>query len=93
MESEESGTKFLLGNTRYGGGFHSKRKEGAMKQENQKEQKKKVNGVAPGNDALSVQKRIAVRAYELYLQRSGVDGQAEEDWLQAEREILLNKDR
>lgn len=64
-----------------------------MKQERQKEQKKTVNGVTPGDGALSIQKRIALRAYELYLQRSGVDGQAEEDWLQAEREILLNKDR
>ncbi len=59
-----------------------------MKQENQKEQKMKVNGVAPGGATLSVQKRIALRAYELYLQRSGVDGYADEDWLQAEREIL-----
>ena len=59
-----------------------------MKLENQKEHKKKVNGVAPGDDALSVQKRVALRAYELYLQRSGVDGHADEDWLQAEREIM-----
>jgi hypothetical protein len=91
MESQESGTRFLLGNTGYGRSCHSKRKEGAMKQENQKEQKKKVNGVASGGDALSVQKRIALRAYELYLQRSGVDGHPEEDWLQAERELLLEE--
>jgi hypothetical protein len=59
-----------------------------MKQEHQNEQKKKVNGVAPGNDALSVQKRIALRAYELHLQRGGVNGHEVEDWLQAEREII-----
>ncbi len=64
-----------------------------MKQENQKEQRKTVNGGAPEGDGLSVQKRIALRAYELYLQRSGVNGHAEEDWLQAEREILSNQDR
>lgn len=46
----------------------------------------------PENDALSIQKGIALRAYELYLQRGGVDGHAEEDWLQAEREILANQD-
>jgi len=63
-----------------------------MKQENQKEQKKKVNGVAPGDDILLIQKRIALRAYELYRQRSGVDGHAEEDWLQAEREVLSNQE-
>ena len=55
-----------------------------MKQERQK---KKVNGVAPGDDALSVQKNVALRAYELYLQRGGVNGHEVEDWLQAEREI------
>lgn len=64
-----------------------------MKRENEKDPKIKVNGVAPGNDALSVQKRIALRAYELYLQRGEVGGHAEEDWLQAEREILSNQDR
>jgi hypothetical protein len=31
--------------------------------------------------------RIAARAYELYLARGGSDGQAEEDWLTAEREL------
>lgn len=57
-----------------------------MKQVRQKEEKK-VNGVAPGGNALSIQKSIALRAYELYLQRGGVDGHEVEDWLQAEREI------
>ncbi len=32
--------------------------------------------------------RINLRAYELYLQRGCRDGHAEEDWLDAEREIL-----
>jgi hypothetical protein len=32
--------------------------------------------------------RINVRAYELYVQRGCRDGHAEEDWLDAEREIL-----
>ena len=87
MESEESGTKFLLGNTGFGESFRGKRKEGAMKLENQKEQKKKVNGAAPGGDAFLIQKRIALRAYELYFQRGGMNGHEVEDWLQAEREI------
>lgn len=64
-----------------------------MKRDNHKERKKTVNGMAPGDPALSVQKSIALRAYELYLHRGGGDGHAEEDWLQAEREILLNQDR
>lgn len=59
-----------------------------MKQELQKEQKKTVNGVAPGGDALSLQKRIALRAYELYVQRGATVGHAVEDWLQAEREVI-----
>jgi hypothetical protein len=87
MESEESGTRFLLGNTEYGRSCHSKRKDGAMKHQDQKEQKKTVNGVAPGNGVLLIQKRIALRAYELYLQRGGMNGHEVEDWLQAEREI------
>ncbi len=29
-----------------------------------------------------------MRAYELYLQRGGMNGHEVEDWLQAEREIL-----
>jgi Protein of unknown function (DUF2934) len=32
--------------------------------------------------------RISCRAYELYLQRGCREGRAEEDWLEAEREIL-----
>ena len=35
-----------------------------------------------------VEGRIRQRAHEIYLQRSGTDGSAMEDWLQAEREIL-----
>lgn len=32
--------------------------------------------------------RISCRAYELYVQRGCREGHAEEDWLEAEREIL-----
>jgi hypothetical protein len=32
--------------------------------------------------------RVARRAYELYLARGGADGQAVEDWLNAERELI-----
>jgi hypothetical protein len=31
--------------------------------------------------------RISARAYELYLERGGSDGQAWDDWLAAEREL------
>ena len=50
-------------------------------------------GVASADSALPVQNRIALRAYELYLQRGGLDGHADEDWLQAEREMLPHQDR
>lgn len=59
-----------------------------MKQRNRKEDAQEVNGVAPVEADYLVQKRIAMRAYELYIQRGGVDGHDEEDWQQAEREIL-----
>jgi hypothetical protein len=35
--------------------------------------------------------RVAQRAYELYLARGGADGQAMEDWLNAERELIRGK--
>jgi Protein of unknown function (DUF2934) len=63
-------------------------REERMKRENPKETKQKVNGMAPENDDLLVQRKIALRAYELYLQRGGVDGYADKDWLQAEQEVL-----
>jgi hypothetical protein len=36
----------------------------------------------------SERERVAQRAYELYLARGGADGQAMEDWLSAERELI-----
>ena len=36
--------------------------------------------------------RIARRAYELYLQRGGADGEAMADWLAAERELVGARD-
>jgi hypothetical protein len=35
----------------------------------------------------SDRERVAQRAYELYLERGGVDGQDMDDWLSAEREL------
>ncbi len=34
---------------------------------------------------------IARRAYELFLERGGTDGHADEDWLQAELEVRREK--
>jgi hypothetical protein len=34
-----------------------------------------------------IHEAIALRAYELYLERGGADGHAIEDWLRAEREL------
>lgn len=62
-----------------------------MKQKNQREDKKNVNGVEPGNGDLSIQQQIALRAYDLYLERGGINGHEVEDWLQAEREILAEE--
>ena len=39
-------------------------------------------------DAQVPREQIAVRAYELYLQRGANDGRDVEDWLQAERELI-----
>ncbi len=35
--------------------------------------------------------QIARRAYELFLARGSVDGHAQEDWAQAERELRLGR--
>jgi hypothetical protein len=40
--------------------------------------------------AVSVEERIRVRAYMLYLQHGRRNGLAIDDWLQAEKEILGN---
>ena len=36
----------------------------------------------------STQEKIAMRAYEIYLERAGAPGNPLEDWVRAEREIL-----
>lgn len=41
-----------------------------------------------GSDPAEMQPHIAMRAYELYRERGCHDGQALDDWLKAEREIL-----
>lgn len=40
------------------------------------------------SNILPTNERIAVRAYELYVQRGYVNGYDTQDWLQAERELL-----
>ena len=35
----------------------------------------------------NIEEKIRARAYELYLQRGGIDGSPEEDWLRAQEEI------
>jgi hypothetical protein len=39
---------------------------------------------------LSVQEQIALRAYEIYLQRNGAPGDPMQDWVRAEQEILAS---
>ncbi|HLN96844.1 MAG TPA: DUF2934 domain-containing protein [Pyrinomonadaceae bacterium] len=61
-----------------------------------KERKKKTQPVArtakrklPAVPAVTqpTEEKIAERAYQIYLERGGINGNAEEDWLQAEREL------
>ena len=35
---------------------------------------------------------IAVRAYHIYLERGGVEGNPDDDWLQAKRELSTGSD-
>ena len=46
-----------------------------------------INEVAEVAPLTNLEERIRVRAYELYLERSGQGGSPEQDWLQAAAEI------
>jgi len=45
----------------------------------------------PGADRRPTNEQVAVRAYEIYLARGGEDGRDQEDWYQAERELMLGR--
>jgi hypothetical protein len=47
----------------------------------------------PESANIPVQERIRQRAYDLYLQRGGADGSADDDWLQAETEMAAEFDQ
>jgi hypothetical protein len=36
---------------------------------------------------LPTEEEIAVRAYHIYLERGGIEGNPDDDWLQAERDL------
>ena len=48
-----------------------------------------ADGAAPDR----ILQRIQARAYELYEERGRQDGHAEEDWIQAEQEVLTKTGR
>ena len=54
------------------------------------------NGSSNGHNSYSqgqgdVQSQIRQRAYELYERRGATDGLAEQDWIEAEREVLASQ--
>jgi hypothetical protein len=67
----------------------------------EREQRKQIPQTSKANNVAStvvaktlgmnVEDQIRERAYELYLQRGSREGQAEQDWLDAEYEILANR--
>jgi hypothetical protein len=51
-----------------------------------------ANGKGNSNhSAVDVESEIRRRAYELYESRGYADGQAEQDWIRAEREVLARQ--
>ena len=48
---------------------------------------------ANGNGNHDIEAEIRRRAYELYESRGYADGQAEQDWIQAEREVLARESK
>ncbi len=49
---------------------------------------KKAAGTTEAATLQPSHEEIAMRSYQLYLQRGAVDGYHEQDWLQAEAELL-----
>jgi hypothetical protein len=43
--------------------------------------------IATETSVRPTEEQIAARAYQIYLERGGSDGKADDDWLQAEREL------
>jgi len=43
---------------------------------------------SPSAKKLSPQEKVALRAYEIYLERNGAPGNPLEDWVRAEREVM-----
>jgi hypothetical protein len=43
---------------------------------------------SPSTKKLSPEQKVALRAYEIYLERNGAPGNPLEDWVRAERELL-----
>ncbi len=52
------------------------------------EKSSSVGGEPQTAEGHPTREEIELRAYQIYLQRGGVQGQEVEDWLQAERELL-----
>ncbi len=70
----------------------------AEKTENKVLQMPETTAAANGNgnsnhSAVDVESEIRRRAYELYESRGYIDGQAEEDWIQAEREVRARQQK
>ncbi|MEO8034130.1 MAG: DUF2934 domain-containing protein [Acidobacteriota bacterium] len=47
----------------------------------------------PGAETLPIEARIRQRAFELYVERGNESGSEQDDWLQAEQEILMAEDQ
>ncbi|HEY6466907.1 MAG TPA: DUF2934 domain-containing protein [Candidatus Acidoferrales bacterium] len=45
------------------------------------------------SESVPARDQIEVRAYEIYLQRGGADGNDVQDWLQAESELLAEAEK
>jgi len=49
---------------------------------------KKAPGPAPADKAIPTREEVALRAYQIYLERGGAPGHALEDWTRAESELI-----
>src|SRR5207247_10695941 len=54
---------------------------------------KPLVSLRPNRRDAEIEERTRQRAYELYQERGGVDGNPTDDWLQAKQEVLRHKAR
>jgi hypothetical protein len=68
-------------------------RERSSKRKHHKKSTQAPNPAKPKPGEAQIEDKIRQRAYELYQERGGVNGDPNDDWLQAKQEVLSRKAR